>query len=62
MATLSNLEKKILLQLKFNGFYGKSGNLTKKQRYNYLSSLVNRGYLDKNCHLTTKSHNELNNL
>lgn len=59
MRNLTKTEINILLQFKLQGFWGNSGSLTKKQRLNYLVSLINRGYLDKNCNLTKKASQEI---
>jgi hypothetical protein len=61
MTRLTQTEKNILIQLKLQGFWGKSGSLSKKQRLNYLISLSDRGYLDSNFSLTNKAENELKN-
>lgn len=58
--SLSDLEKKILIELHLQGYWGKSGNLTTKQRLKYLQGLQNKGYIDSNADLTPKGKEEIN--
>ena len=58
---LTELEHKILLQLHLQGFWGKSGNLSKQSRLIHLNKLTHSGYLDENCKLTNKAIIELDN-
>ena len=57
---MTRTERNILIQFKLQGFWGKSGNLTKKQRLEHLTSLNQKGYLTTNCSLTPKAIQELN--
>ena len=57
---LSDLEKKILTELNLQGYWGKSGNLTTKQRLKYLQGLQNKGYIDSNVNLTPKGKEAIN--
>ena len=52
---VSKLEKSILTQLHLQGYWGKSGNLTKKQRLDRLKDLTKRGYLDSTYNPTSKA-------
>ena len=56
---MNEQDRNILLQLHFNGYWGKSGNYTKGQRLEKLNSLIDRGYLDNNGNLTLKANQEL---
>lgn len=62
MDKLNKTEIKILMQLHLQGFWGKSGRLTVKQRLEYLKNLEAKGYLDSNCRLTKKASNILDEI
>ena len=54
---LSKTEKSFLLKLHFTGCLGKTGSLNKKQRFEILTGLINKGFLNENCQPTNKAHN-----
>ena len=44
--------KSILLQLHLQGYWGKSGNLSKADRRAYIYHLIELNFIDKGCNLT----------
>ena len=54
---ITKLEKKVLLQLHLQGFWGKSGSLNKTQRLKLLNGLISNGLLTLNCQVTIQGQN-----
>lgn len=55
---LTDQEKRIIVNLHLTGKVGSCGALTKNQRYNILTSLVDHGYLTSRCQPTPKAIEE----
>ena len=52
--------KSILLQLHLQGYWGKSGSLTKADRRAYIYHLIELNFIDKSCNVTSHGQEYLN--